>query len=124
MGQYCTTERDGHLLIVTINRPERMNALHPPANAELAQVFDDFAADPELWVAIITGAGQGIGFGYAQRFLQEGATVVVAEINDERAADAMRRLEGVGEVIAIRTDVSDPESAQACADAKIGRAHV
>lgn len=57
MGQFCTTERDGHLLIVTINRPERMNALHPPANAELAQVFDDFAADPELWVAIITGAG-------------------------------------------------------------------
>ncbi|MBW2231628.1 MAG: enoyl-CoA hydratase/isomerase family protein [Deltaproteobacteria bacterium] len=34
-----------------------MNALHPPANFELEQVFDDFAADPELWVAIITGAG-------------------------------------------------------------------
>mgnify|MGYP006287093497 CR=1 FL=1 len=59
MGQYCTTERDGHLLIVTINRPERMNALHPPANAELAQVFDDFAADPDLWVAIITRTDMG-----------------------------------------------------------------
>ena len=35
-----------------------MNALHPPANFELEKVFDDFAADPELWVAILTGAGE------------------------------------------------------------------
>lgn len=57
MGQYCQTERDGHLLVVTIDRPEVMNALHPPGNAELSEVFDDFASDPDLWVAIITGAG-------------------------------------------------------------------
>ncbi|MDF3072746.1 MAG: Enoyl-CoA hydratase/isomerase, partial [Alphaproteobacteria bacterium] len=43
--------------IVTINRPDVMNALHPMANQELAAAFDDFAADPDLWVAIITGAG-------------------------------------------------------------------
>ncbi|MFC3713317.1 enoyl-CoA hydratase-related protein [Sphingoaurantiacus capsulatus] len=55
--EHCTVEKDGKLLIVTINRSDRMNAVHPPANEELAQVFDDFAADPELWVAIITGAG-------------------------------------------------------------------
>ena len=57
MTEFCTAERDGHLLIVTINRPERMNALHPPANFELEGIFNDFAADPDLWVAIITGAG-------------------------------------------------------------------
>jgi crotonobetainyl-CoA hydratase len=57
MGEFSTTERDGNLLIVTINRPEVMNACHPPANRELAGVFDEFAADPDLWVAIITGAG-------------------------------------------------------------------
>ncbi len=56
--EFCTAERDGHILTVTINRPERMNALHPPANEELAKIFDDFAADPELWVAILTGAGE------------------------------------------------------------------
>jgi enoyl-CoA hydratase/carnithine racemase len=55
--QFCKIEHDGKLLIVTINRPDVMNALHPPANAELAKVFDDFAADPGLWVAIVTGAG-------------------------------------------------------------------
>jgi enoyl-CoA hydratase/carnithine racemase len=55
--EFCTTEAEGRILTVTINRPERMNALHWKANAELASVFDDFAADSELWVAIITGAG-------------------------------------------------------------------
>jgi crotonobetainyl-CoA hydratase len=44
-------------LIVTINRPERMNALNPPASLEIAKVIDEFVADPDLWIAIITGAG-------------------------------------------------------------------
>ena len=57
MPEFCKTERDGRLLIVTISRPEVMNSLHPPANAELEKVFDDFVADPDLWVAILTGAG-------------------------------------------------------------------
>jgi enoyl-CoA hydratase/carnithine racemase len=56
--QYCTTELSNKILTVTINRPEAMNALHPDANAELAAVFDAFAADPDQWVAIITGAGE------------------------------------------------------------------
>jgi acetyl-CoA C-acetyltransferase len=55
--QHCRVEREGQLTIVTIDRPEAMNALHPDANAELARVFDAFAADPEQWVAVITGAG-------------------------------------------------------------------
>ena len=38
--EFCTTEADGRILTVTINRPERMNALHWKANAELASVFD------------------------------------------------------------------------------------
>jgi enoyl-CoA hydratase/carnithine racemase len=54
---YCQVERDGRLLIVTISRPEVMNALHRPASLELEQVFDGFANDPELWIAIITGTG-------------------------------------------------------------------
>jgi acetyl-CoA C-acetyltransferase len=55
--RYALVEREGPLTIVTINRPEAMNALHPAASAELAEIFDDFAADPDQWVAILTGAG-------------------------------------------------------------------
>ena len=54
---FCQVERRGRIYLVTINRPEVMNALHRPASLELAQVFDDFFNDPESWVAIITGAG-------------------------------------------------------------------
>jgi len=56
-SEFCKVERDGRLTLVTINRPEVLNSLHPPANKELAEVFDAFASDPEQWVAIITGAG-------------------------------------------------------------------
>jgi crotonobetainyl-CoA hydratase len=38
-------------------RPEVYNALHTDAHFELQKVFDEFAADPEQWVAIVTGAG-------------------------------------------------------------------
>ena len=55
--EFCTVVREGGLTIVTLNRPEVMNALHSAAHFELSRVFDDFAADPEQWVAIVTGAG-------------------------------------------------------------------
>ncbi len=57
MGQYSKVETDGRLMIVTINRPEVYNACHPMANEELVAAFDEFQNNPELWVAIITGAG-------------------------------------------------------------------
>ncbi|MEM9563491.1 MAG: enoyl-CoA hydratase-related protein [Actinomycetota bacterium] len=63
---------DGNLLLITLNRPERLNALHPPANAELAQVFDDFAANDDAWVAIITGAGRGFSAGNDLKYQAEG----------------------------------------------------
>jgi acetyl-CoA C-acetyltransferase len=55
--EFIKVERRGHLLEVTINRPEQRNSLHPPAHEELDEAFSAFFADPELWVAIITGAG-------------------------------------------------------------------
>jgi acetyl-CoA C-acetyltransferase len=55
--EHVLTHRDGHLLEVTINRPESRNSLHPVANDELDHVFSAFFADDDLWVAIITGAG-------------------------------------------------------------------
>lgn len=55
---FCTVERDGHLTIVTMNRPEVMNSLHTEADEELHAVWNRFAEDPEQWVAIVTGAGE------------------------------------------------------------------
>jgi len=55
--QYCKFERAGHVVTITLNRPEVLNALHPAAHQELALAFDAYAAEPELRVAIVTGAG-------------------------------------------------------------------
>jgi crotonobetainyl-CoA hydratase len=55
---FCQVENRGRICVITISRPEVMNALHRPASLELEQVFDDFFNDSELWVAIITGAGE------------------------------------------------------------------
>ncbi len=41
MTEFCKVEKRDRILIVTINRPERLNALHPAANLELAKVFDE-----------------------------------------------------------------------------------
>jgi acetyl-CoA C-acetyltransferase len=56
--EHVLVRREGHLLEVTINRPEARNSLHPMANDELDHVFDAYFADDELWVAILTGAGE------------------------------------------------------------------
>ena len=55
--EFCKVEKEGRITIVTINRPDVMNALHPPAHWEFDLVWNDFIADPEQWVAIVTGAG-------------------------------------------------------------------
>ena len=59
MTEYCSISKKDHVMTVTLDRPDRLNALHPPANAELGEVFDDFADDHDMWVAILTGSGRG-----------------------------------------------------------------
>ncbi len=50
-------EREGRLAWVTIDRPEAMNALDMAHNEELNRVWAEFRDDQDLWVAILTGAG-------------------------------------------------------------------
>lgn len=52
-----TVETSGRIALITLNRPEAMNALDHEAIKALAAAFKRFDEDPELWVAILTGAG-------------------------------------------------------------------
>ncbi|MEX3101663.1 MULTISPECIES: SDR family oxidoreductase [unclassified Streptomyces] len=61
-------------------------------------------------VIIVTGAGQGIGEGYARALAAEGARVVVAELNEEQG---QRVAKEIGDALFVRTDVADPASAEA-----------
>ena len=62
-NRHCRIDREGHVLTITIDRPEVLNALHLPAHVELSRAFDLYAADPELRVAVVTGAGGRPGGG-------------------------------------------------------------
>lgn len=66
--EFCRVERDGHLLVVTLDRPELRNALHRAASDELDQVWTQYETDPDLRVAILTGAGdRSFSAGYDMR---------------------------------------------------------
>lgn len=55
--EFIEYEKRGRIAFITINRPECLNAIHPPASAEMRKVFMDFKNDPEVWVAILSGSG-------------------------------------------------------------------
>ena len=50
-------QKEGKIAIITINRPEAMNALGMEVRKGLNEAFIDFRNDPNVWVAILTGAG-------------------------------------------------------------------
>lgn len=57
-------EREDELLIVTLDRPEQLNALHAKACFALSAIWDFYVADRSLWVAIITGEGRAFCSGH------------------------------------------------------------
>ncbi|MCG2840933.1 enoyl-CoA hydratase-related protein [Sandaracinobacter sp. RS1-74] len=56
--EFCTLRQEGAILIVTMNHPEKLNALIPESHEQMAAIFRGFQADPVLRVAILTGAGR------------------------------------------------------------------
>lgn len=71
-------------------------------------------------VALITGAGSGIGRGCALLFAREGARIAVADIDEQSAAETVRQIrEQGGDAIAIAADVSSPDDAQAMVEATV-----
>ncbi|HEY8527994.1 MAG TPA: SDR family NAD(P)-dependent oxidoreductase [Acidimicrobiales bacterium] len=65
-------------------------------------------------VAIVTGGSRGIGRAYAERFLREGASVMLADVDEETGAKTLAELDAGGRAAFTRCDVSDPASTEAC----------
>ncbi len=73
-------------------------------------------------VVIVTGAGRGIGEGYAKHFAEHGMKVVVAELDEEGGQRVAAEIEASGgEALFAHTDVGDEASANACAAAAAER---
>src|SRR6266542_3134512 len=68
-------------------------------------------------VAVVTGAGRGLGRAYAERLVRHGARSCIAEVNAEwgRSSEAALQAYGSG-VKFCQTDVGDAEAVQACVD--------
>ncbi|HJO82135.1 MAG: enoyl-CoA hydratase-related protein [SAR202 cluster bacterium] len=56
-NQEVIYEKKGRIAVVTINRPERMNAVALETNATMYDIFTDFLEDQDIWIGIITGYG-------------------------------------------------------------------
>ncbi|HUW90613.1 MAG TPA: SDR family NAD(P)-dependent oxidoreductase [Candidatus Nanopelagicaceae bacterium] len=68
-------------------------------------------------IVIVTGAGTGIGRAIAIRFAQEGATIVVADINEENSNEVAKEINKIGhQSLVIKTDVANEESVKNLVD--------
>lgn len=72
-------------------------------------------------VAVITGGASGMGYAMAERFLAEGAAVVIADVEQGALTRAVETLSEHGEVLGVRTDVSSEDSMRGLAEATIER---
>lgn len=71
-------------------------------------------------VALVTGAGSGIGRATAERFAEEGAAVLVADIDNEAGEETVSHIEDVGgNATFVKTDVSDPSDVSAMVERTI-----
>ncbi|MBM7568662.1 SDR family oxidoreductase [Paenibacillus sacheonensis] len=73
-------------------------------------------------VAVITGAGSGIGRAAALRLAEEGARIALVDVKEERVADVRKRiLDAGGDAIAIEADISKPEDIESAIQEAAGK---
>ena len=87
-------EKHPGFAIVTLNRPEAMNALSRELRRDFVQVFKTCAEDPDIRVVILTGAGKAFCAGFDLKELGSGDTVTAAEEADNVIARAMKAYDG------------------------------
>ena len=62
--QCLTYEISGSICYLTLNRPEKLNALSPLLMAELREALEVIEVDPDIRVVILTGAGRAFSAGF------------------------------------------------------------
>src|SRR5690606_19744930 len=56
--QFLQVTHADHITTITLNRPQVMNAINRAMHFELQRAFDEFAAAPDQWICVVTGAGE------------------------------------------------------------------
>ena len=123
------------ILLITLNRPEKLNAADEVMHSELARVWAEVSKDPDVRVAVVTGAGRAFSaggdlamveriagnFDRATQMLGEMSDLVYNMANCEKPiVSAINGVAvGAGLVVALLADVSI-----CAADARLGDGHV
>lgn len=87
-------EKHGEAALVTLNRPEAMNALSRELRAAIAETFDNLEADPKIRVAILTGAGRAFCAGLDLKELGSGQSTVQGTVATRDPVTSMSRFSG------------------------------
>ncbi len=87
-------EKTGELALVTLNRPQAMNALSRELRAAIAETFDALEADPNVRVAILTGAGKAFCAGLDLKELGRGADTVQGSVSTRDPVTSIGRFSG------------------------------
>ena len=133
--QLTFERRDHGVLLITLNRPEKYNATDEQMHGELARVWTDVSADPDIRVAVVTGAGKAFSAGGDLAMVErmagdhERVAHMLSEMSDlvynmiNCAKPIVSAINGVavgaGTVVGLLADIS------ICAeDAKLGDGHV
>ena len=93
MNTVLLEKRDGYA-IVTLNRPEQMNALSRELRRDFVAVFGDICADASIRVVILTGAGAAFCAGFDLKELGSGNSENAAEEVGNELAEAMEAFDG------------------------------
>ncbi|MEE9276939.1 MAG: enoyl-CoA hydratase/isomerase family protein [Dehalococcoidia bacterium] len=98
--QFIQAEMDDDVLVLTLNRPERLNAVHGPLHTELSKIFRDVNRDTDAKAVVLTGAGRAFcAGGDVQGMSERGA----GSISTERYAEVR------GEAVEIVNSILDLE---------------
>src|SRR5256714_15541310 len=94
-------EKRGRVAILTINRPDKLNALNIPTRNEILAALDQLEQDDEVRVVVVTGAGEKAFIAGADINEFAGMTAVAqrAVMKGRRAFDAVQRLPKSGTVL-------------------------
>ena len=89
--EHIEFRRDGHVLVMTLNRPERLNAVHPPLRRELIRAFNELDDDDESRAVLLTGAGRAFcAGGDVQRMNEQGGSNTRAKFAQVRTGEILR----------------------------------
>jgi enoyl-CoA hydratase/carnithine racemase len=83
--EYIKYSRSEKVVTITINRPDKLNALNPESMTELSQCWEMFKEDASAWVAVLTGEGRAFSAGMD---MKEG----IAEDDLEKGVDLVLKI--------------------------------